>query len=77
MFSFSSLLNAGGIYGDSFPLRQNGTQTQPRIQQFKQEIRAQLVTLDEEYRPTIQELTQEIKQEIRIQLAALDERYRP
>ena len=77
MFSFSSLLNAGGNYGDSFPFRQNGTPAQPRIQQLKQEIRVQLVTLDEEYRPTIQELTQEIKQEIRIQLAALDERYRP
>jgi len=73
MFSFSSVLNAGGIFGDGPSLRQKRKQAQARLQQLKQEIVTQLAALGEELQPTFQEF----KEEFRTQLAALDEKYRP
>ncbi len=90
MFSFSSILNADGIFGSGFTERQKRktarllAQGQTRIQRLKQEIVMELAALNEEFQPAIQEIKQEIrpaiqeiKQEARAQLTALDEKYRP
>src|SRR5438552_2579978 len=71
MFSFSSVLNAGGIFGNGISLRQKRKQAQTRLQQLKQDLRAQLAALDEKYQPKFQRL----KQATVTRLAAFDEKY--
>lgn len=79
MFSFSSLLNSDGVFGSGFTERQKGktagfiARGKAQLQQLKEEIRAELAALNEEYKPTVQELKQEIKAE----LAALNEECQP
>lgn len=84
MFSFSSILNAAGIFESGASARQqrgNGEQQatatnyqrQTKIQQLKQRVRMELAALHEKYQPTLQEFTQEIRTE----LAALNNEYQP
>ncbi|HMZ19218.1 MAG TPA: heavy metal translocating P-type ATPase [Blastocatellia bacterium] len=79
MFSFSSFLNSDGVFGSDSAERQKGkasgflARSKAQLRQLKEEVRAELAALNEEYQPTIQELKREIKAE----LAALNEECRP
>lgn len=77
MFSFSSVLNAGGLFGEGTPLRQQRQRAQTRLQQFKQEFAAQFTALREDLQPVLQEVKQGLGQEIKAKRAALDKKYQP
>lgn len=77
MFSFSSVLNAGGLFGDGTPLSQQRKRAQTKFQQLKQEFVTQFTALREDLPPVLQEVKQGIGQEIKAKRAALDEKYQP